>query len=557
MGCFVAGTGAIHYHVRDGLGAMNCPKSARDPDPLKRGLAAFAATSFGGTYRNYALAPYDAKLSLEEAADLEIRRAMRIGLDGFTFDAWAGHGGAIKLLDAMFAVCEKKQYPFALTITLDSSCIPDDMPELKGYTGNKWVRCVKWLLDKHGTSPNLARRHGKPVIMGYQSIWPAYEAKLWPRAKARLGGDPSPDAIKADVCKLQNSEEGWALIADAYDDMEREIGEPIFWEFCMYNMFHGKVPDETWISAGRALAERFPAVGSFMWAGPMVEVGKAVVAAGAEWSHPMKLQYENYGWWQGASPGTKWIREDWERAEAIPSTLLQFITWNDYHENTNLSPGWNTRYSHYDLTGWFIRRWKAGGTAPTPDHDRIYVYSHKYAHGTTMYPFQAKTRADNVIDVVTILPSAARIRMPGRDAEWDAPAGFSFHEVPLAPGPVIVELVRNGAVQVRLEHPEPVSDRPFRQDTGKTCWSTEEERHWREDFGDTQPMFIASEYGDADGDGLPNWFEMFWFGNFGDPSTATTADPAADPDGDGASNLDEWKAQTDPTDPASRPASRK
>ncbi len=571
MGCFVAGSGAIQCHATQGLWTMDAPKSVHDPDPLERNLAAFAAKSFGGTYRNFALAPYDAILPLEQAADLEIRRAMRIGLDGFTFDAWAGDGNAMKLFDAMFAVCESNKYPFELTITLDSSCLRDGMPELKGYTGNVWVRTIKWLLDKHGQSPNLARRDGKPLIMGYQSIWPAYEAKLWPPAvarlggwaevektvRARLGGEPDKAAIKdkvmaeikVEVGKLQNSEEGWALIADAYDDMEKEIGQPIYWEFCMHNMFYGNVPDETRISAGRYLAKRFPAVGSFMWEGPMDAIGKAVVEAGAEWSRPMKLQYENFGWWQVASPGTDWMRGDWGNARDIPSTLIQFITWNDYHENTNLSPGYNTRYAHYDLTGWFIRWWKTG-VPPKPDHDQVYIYSHKYAHNTKMYPFYAKTRADNVIEVVSLLTAPAKLRMPGRDQEWDAPAGYSFHKAPLTPGPVTVELLRDGKVLTRLEHPEPVSDRPFRQDTGKTCWSTEEERNWREDFGADKPMWVYSEYGDADNDGLPNWFEMFWFGKFGDLSTATGANPDDDPDGDGKTNLQEYRDQTDPAQEA-------
>ena len=116
----------------------------------------------------------------------------------------------------------------------------------------------------------------------------------------------------------------------------------------------------------------------------------------------------------------------------------------------------------------------------------------------------------------------------------------------LTPGPVVVELLRDGEVKVHLESPEPVSDRPFRQDTGKVGISTECARLWAEDFGPNQPLFNYSEYGDADGDGLPNWFEMLWFGKFGDMSTATIADPAADPMGTGKSNLRHFLDQTDP-----------
>ena len=39
---------------------------------------------------------------------------------------------------------------------------------------------------------------------------------------------------------------------------------------------------------------------------------------------------------------------------------------------------------------------------------------------------------------------------------------------------MVVDLLRGGKVEVHLDHPEPVTDKPFREDVGKTCWSTEE-----------------------------------------------------------------------------------
>jgi len=383
MGCFCAGTDAIWYHAQSGLETMDFPgEVTREKDPLKRDIVgaiqrAKNPAAFGGTYRNFALAPFGkGKLPREVAADLEIRRAMRIGMDGFTFDAWAGGQGARDLLDLMLKICEEKDYPFELTVTLDTTCLDVKDPGLKQYEGNQWVKTLKWLVDK-------------------------------------------------------------------------------------------------------------------------------------QWCHPMKLQYENYGWLQIASPGLDWVRGDWAAAREWPSTLIQHITWNDYHENTNLSPGINTRYAYYDLTGYFTRWWKTG-KPPEPDHDRVYIFSHKYTHKSKIFPFKEKTRADNVIEVLTILPKPAHLRMPGRNAEWDAPAGMSFKQVPLTAGPVVAELLRDGKVEIRLEHPEPVSDRPFRQDTGKTAICTEESRLWKEDFGDQESMYVYSEYGDADNDGLANWFEMLW-----------------------------------------------
>ncbi len=84
---------------------------------------------------------------------------------------------------------------------------------------------------------------------------------------------------------------------------------------------------------------------------------------------------------------------------------------------------------------------------------------------------------------------------------------------------------------LKLESPEPVTDRPFRMQHSMVCVSTEDEWHWKQDFGEgvaTAPL-RRSEYGDDDKDGLPNWFEMYWFGKWGDLRTATIADPKADP----------------------------
>jgi hypothetical protein len=554
MGSFAAGSGAIQYHATTGIESMNPPANilaesrlAGTPRPL---LGDWAKTSVGGEYRNFALTPQNRTLSVREAAELEIRRAMRIGLDGFTFDAWAGDKKARDLLDVMFDICETEKLPFELAITLDTSTMNSTDGDLVAYDGNVWEKTIKWLLDKHGDSPNLARRDGKVLIMGYQSAWPGRFA-ITQHVK-RTMPDATAAQQKAEANRLRVTEEGWRLIADTYRKMEKNIGRPIYWEFCLNAFFEGvpNVPSGTIVKAAAFLAKEFPAMGMFLWEGPVPDIARAVLDAGAEWSHPMKLQYENFGWAQTASPGLNWLRGDWKQARTMPSTLIQQITWNDYHEATNLSPGYNTRYAYYDIMGEFIRWWKTG-VEPASDRDKVYIFSHKYAAGSKMFPFRAKSRAGNFIEVVTILPAPATLRMPGRktvdgESKWVAPAGLSYKQFPLTPGPVSVELSRRGEVSVHLKSSEPVSDRPFRQDTGKVGVSTEDRRLWAEDFGKDEPYFSYSEYGDADGDGLPNWFEMLWYGKFGSMKTATNADPNAVPLGTGKTNLQHFRDQTNP-----------
>lgn len=79
--------------------------------------------AFGGRSRGVPLLPDGVKgLMAEQSADLEIRRAMRAGMDGFAFDVLpATEDRAFACMDAMFKVAEEKDYPFPITFCLDNA----------------------------------------------------------------------------------------------------------------------------------------------------------------------------------------------------------------------------------------------------------------------------------------------------------------------------------------------------------------------------------------------------------------------------------------------------
>lgn len=57
------------------------------------------------------------------------------------------------------------------------------------------------------------------------------------------------------------------------------------------------------------------------------------------------------------------------------------------------------------------------------------------------------------------------------------------------------------------------------------------------------PVFAEE---DTDYDGLPDWWEIQYFGDL-------SQDGSGDFDGDGSTNLEEYEAGTDPTDPTQGP----
>jgi hypothetical protein len=289
------------------------------------------------------------------------------------------------------------------------------------------------------------------------------------------------------------------------------------------------------------------AIGGFLgknWIPEFAAVAQKVKNAGKTWAIPMWHQYDNRGGSLNVMPGTDRMRQLWELARQTNSNLIQYVTWNDYGEDTNLAPGTATRYTILDLTAHQIHWWKTG-KQQTYNHDKVYLIYRRYPAGVSVYPYNSHRFADGVLEVSTILTKPATIQLPGRSASYQAPAGLYVKQFPLSAGPVSAQVVRNGKITLQVDSPDPISDKPWREANGMVCYSSEYERQWKLDFPDI-PVQTYAEYGDTDSDGLPNWFEMFWFGKLGDFNTDTVADPQADPDGDGLTNLQEYQQQINP-----------
>ena len=516
MGCYLVGVQSLNTaFMMKGEGKLS-PEGA---SYLER---------VGGRWRDYPLTPSDYKPTLVQAADLEIRRAMRMGLDGFGVDVLAGQQDALNALDALFEAAEEHHYPFEITFALDNPV--------------QNVQAVRHLMEKHGKSPNLARRDGKPLLIAYRSH--------------RWGQRLHPEATKADWA----NPESVRFQCDAVKELEKVAGQPLCVQFDL-NGYMEDIPEKSsadpvfWRAAAAEFAKSYGGLSGFFWGGENYNVAaKAARDAGLDWGEPVWYQYESIFWNNyRLKDGLDLFQERWDAAMNNRATLIQLATWNDYTEATHFAPSLQTGYAIGELTKLMITKWKTG-KLPQTDKDHVYLVYPPYPKGSRVYPFHDfAPEIGNTLEVVTYLTRPATVTLPGRNASWEAPAGLSFKKFPPAAGPVTAELLRGGKKVLSLTAREPITDRPFRAQHSLVAYSTEDEQCWKEDFpGNTEP--VHAYYGDDDGDGLPNWFEMFYFGKLGDFKTATAAKPGDRVLPGGMTNLEAYLAQVNPLKGENTPA---
>ena len=392
MACYPMAAAATAWH------RMHDPPRTRHDGKRQFG-------ALGDRWRNWPLVPDGMKLDLEQAADLDIRRAIRAGLDGFAVDAWAGGENAKKYLSAMFKVAEAKNYPFELTICIDAGSVPHG------------TAAVKWLLENHGQSPKLARRDGKLLIFGYLSVFPGFRHGAEVLKERPKNADKNVRELHTDPW-LRTTPEGWAVLAQAQLMMEEAVGQEIYWHYGMWAFFH-RVPHQLWdedkyVEAAAFMAKRFEAIGEFLGNGERHDrMAKPVRDAGAEWCQPLYFQYENINWGGNRiRPGQDLLRKCWADARKNQSTLIQFITWNDYTENTHLAPAYDTRHAVMHLNRHFVDWWKSG-SEPKPQRDKLYLFYREYPKGAKVFPFQTKQPDAGGRDRGARHPHQTRDRAPG------------------------------------------------------------------------------------------------------------------------------------------------
>lgn len=499
-------------------------------DALHRGVYK-GFSQQGGRFRNFPLVPQDYKADEYEAAKVEIRRAIRAGIDGFAFDAWSGDRSP-QTLDIFFKAAEDMKVDFGLTICLDPSChVAKWLGD--GELWEKFVVSAKWVL-RHIDSPNLARFNGKPLFFGY------YSGSIRCRQK-----DTTMEQYRA-YAKID-----WKKWREA-------LPCPVFLHGSVegYGEWRGnnRTKAEDLPAIVKDMAETYDAVGMFLggkdhrWLEDL-DVWKSVKAAGIEWSQPLCVQYNNKGGGIISEAGFDLLRGTWTKAIERGCRLLQFVTWNDYGEESVLAPGYGSGYAVMRLNRYYAD-WLKSGKPPKVEKDEIHVSFRRAPADALTFPFlDRRVGVPSVLEVVTFLTAPGKVHVEGY-GDYDAPAGMSYRQFEEKPGKVAVTVTRRNWLFAnrevcRLDCPEEIGAYKWRESNVMATWSSTYDEEWELDFPGVKPLHY-SENGDVDGDGLPNWFEMVYFGKYPFMETAGIADPLADPDGDGFTNIEEYRNETDP-----------
>ena len=507
MGCFPATSGWVAQSMAQSACLTN----------------AVGWESFGGAgWLNRPLAPFGFSQSDEADAALEVRRAMRAGLDGFAVDAWAGQKGARRRFEQLLRAAEPYGGRFQVTVCLDAAC------HTAGYAKDvpMWQRFADTVNDvlRFRDSPAFATFEGRPLVFSYHS---RFVVGRGPEAEIAAAWTKFRGAVPADVF-LAGDIDYLVKWGDAAVDRSAAV---------------------------RFAARHFDALGGFLgveggW-GLDPLVAETTKACGRVWSQPMVYQYQNPRGALIASRGLDRLADNWENARRTGSRLIQFVTWNDYGEETTLAPSYQSGYTLTRLCRHWADWWRSG-VEPTPEEDEVHVVFRRTVDWQReSWPYSSRVFGalpEPVLEVVTLLREPGRVQVENYGA-YAAPKGLFRRQFPLKTGPVAAHVTRATAVGettvCRVSAPEQVSDRRWREDYLNVAFGSNFDREWERDFPGAKPL-RWSEMGDADGDGLPNWFEMAFFGRYPDLATAGAGDPADDPDGDGATNLEEYRRGTNP-----------
>ena len=421
-------------------------------------------------------APYTSllnqNLTLEEAAEYEMRTALELGVDGFHFfyPGFRNDAGMNKyntIIKAFFKVAKKKKIDFKMTLCL---CNPKHGTQKEKI--DRWARGIKDLMKAYGDSENWLKTPDGRYVM---YTWVA---------------DGIIDELNGKHWEVNKKPEYLENVAKAYNQIATLAGVDI-----AYN-YHLRWPDKADF-VDNAL-KYFPAVGGWTSVLEKEKEWKAVAA---------KCKAHNRDYTQTVYPDfyTSKVYKKTNKqlllnnAEIVKigadkvfkhvhkmglsevyrglnqwaidtdASLINFTTWNDFPEGQHLAPEFSHNFGFSVILKYYKQLWQQGNNQTAFDESATVFYKKYPEDLQAKYNIECKvTRGDpdlneDFIEVVTILKEPAELIVSGNHMGTIS-EGIQVTRIPQFFDDIRVKVLRNGIAFIDFSTPVKITKTPHRTD---------------------------------------------------------------------------------------------
>ncbi len=455
-----------------------------------------STAALGGLYLTLPMWPVlRPSMTLNEAADFEIRCAMAMGVDGFQFyypffETPGPPRDYNRIVREFLRVAETKYPGFKVSLCLS---LGGEFPKLKEADRVAiWGTALRELLDETAASPAWLRTRSGSLLLYH-----------W-----------ATDGFADGVGHIADTPDKVAKVAGAFDRLALETGHPIDWVFHVRRTEN----DPPYLDA---ILKHFPAVWGWVESDDdpafWDDLAKRCEKANVAYTQTIYPEYftskvyalgdEHYRLLpvkEALTLGAGGIERHYRQTDLArgQSRLLQsaidrnaqiinYATWNDWPEGQHLAPEVNHLFGPSLLLRHYAAVWRG---APSPFHDLGILFFKK--HPSTASPPQPVTvkvksrrndpAAEDEVQLVTILSAPALCELNGIGVGPVAP-GFQISSLPLPKeGPMRVRLLResDGKAIIDFTTPIGITLAPFRVDRLTYSYSSNFEEEFRAIFGD-------------------------------------------------------------------------
>lgn len=358
--------------------------------------------------------------------ELEVQRALAIGLDGFSYDVLNPNPGSPHrkrlelLLDAALAVDP----------VFEILLVPDMTTTSFGGAGGSNADALAALLtlaDAVGSHPSVMKLDDGRIIMSPFAA-ERRDADFWNQAMTALADAGHPIAL------VPMTIGSWSSNAA---------------KFAGVNLLGASSWGARTVSGGAALATaaELPHSAGLLWMAPVAPQD----------SRPKNLLFTE-------SNNSAAFRTQWISAIEGEADWVQLITWNDYSENSEMAPSSQTTTAFYDLSAYFIT-WFKTGIQPEIARDSLYYFHRAHSMDPSvaapnlakqdhvMAAFNGPSTSTDEIELVGLLtePGTLEIQVGEQVFTEEVEAGIQRMVVPLAEGTPRFRLRRGQEIVVEVE----------------------------------------------------------------------------------------------------------